>query len=173
MLRGWRPMGWGFWKRREPRRVEFRASGWVGPLGAFQARHHPRSGVATVSPRYCYGIATVLLRCISHVDAINMGATPGIYRSNTVAIPWRHRSDTGPGGGVEPGRHPGGRPILTRLELHPAGLLPLPEPSAHGAPAPEHESPRSQRPRMSTSFAPKGLHELALCLMACPVSRLA
>ena len=63
------------------------ASGWVGPLGAFQARHHPRSGVATVSPRYCYGIATVYPRCISHVDAINMGDTPGIYRGYTVHTP--------------------------------------------------------------------------------------
>ena len=28
---------------------------------------------------------------------INMGDTPEQYRSNTVAIPWRHPSDTGPG----------------------------------------------------------------------------
>src|ERR1035438_5633011 len=63
------------------------ASGWGGPLGAFQARHHPRSGVATVSPRYCYGIATVYPRCISHVDGINMGDTPGIYRGYTVCTP--------------------------------------------------------------------------------------
>ena len=63
------------------------ASGWVGPLGAFQARHRPRSGVATVSPRYCYGIATVYPRCISHVDGINMGAIPGQYRGDTVRTP--------------------------------------------------------------------------------------
>jgi hypothetical protein len=46
--------------------------------------------------------------------------------------------------------------------------LPLPEPSAHGALAAEHESPRSQQPRMSTSFAPKGLHELALIIRLVP-----
>ena len=87
-----------------------------------------------------------------------MGATPGRYRSNTVAIPWRQPSDTEPGvvSSLE------GIQGADRMELHPAGLWPLPEPSAHGALAPEHESPRSQQPRMSTSFAPKGLHELAL-----------
>jgi hypothetical protein len=53
------------------------------------ARPHPRPGVARVSPRYCYGIATVYPRCISHVDAINMGDTPGRYRGDTVAIPCR------------------------------------------------------------------------------------
>jgi hypothetical protein len=37
--------------------------------------------------RYCYGIGPVLLRCISHVDAINMGDTPVQYRRCTVAIP--------------------------------------------------------------------------------------
>src|SRR5664279_3933456 len=63
------------------------ASGWVGPLDALQSRHHPRPGVATVSPRYCYGIATALLRCISHVDAINMGDTPVRYRRDTVYTP--------------------------------------------------------------------------------------
>ena len=63
------------------------ASGWVGPLDALQARHHPRPGVARVSPRYCYGIATVSPRCCSHVDGINMGATPGRYRGDTVEIP--------------------------------------------------------------------------------------
>ena len=51
------------------------------------ARHHPRPGVAMVSPRYCYGIATVLLRYCSHVDAINMGATPVRYRGDTVPTP--------------------------------------------------------------------------------------
>jgi hypothetical protein len=63
------------------------ASGWIGPLDAFQARLHPRPGVARVSPRYYYGIATVYPRCISHVDAINMGDTPGIYRGYTVHTP--------------------------------------------------------------------------------------
>jgi hypothetical protein len=85
---------------------------------------------------------------------------PWQYRGNTVAIPWRHRA----GVGAEPGGQPEGRPSLTRLELHPAGLLPLPEPSAHGALAPEFESPLSQQPKMSTSLAPRGLHELALHL---------
>ena len=61
---------------------------------AFQAwGHTPPSQ----QPRCTHGISPVYPRCISHVDAINMGDTPGIYRSNTVAIPWRHRSDTGPG----------------------------------------------------------------------------
>jgi hypothetical protein len=61
---------------------------------AFQAwGHTPPSQ----QPRCTHGISPVYPRCISHVDGINMGDTPGIYRSNTVAIPWRHRSDTGPG----------------------------------------------------------------------------
>ena len=54
--------------------------------------------------RYCYGSATEALRYCSHVDAINMGAIPEQYRSNTGAIPvfpantqptgrWRRRCD--------------------------------------------------------------------------------
>ena len=122
----------------------------------------PPPSIPTSQQARCMdGISPVSPRCCSHVDAINMGATPGRYRSNTAAIPWRHHSDTGPGVVSSLGGHPRGRPILIRMELHPAGLLPLPEPSVRAL-APAHESPRSRQPRMSTSFAPKGLHELAL-----------
>ena len=52
------------------------------------------TGPASIPPsqqaRCMHGISPVSPRCISHVDGINMGDTPGIYRSNTVAIPWRH-----------------------------------------------------------------------------------
>src|ERR1039457_907768 len=40
-----------------------------------------------VSLRCLHGIATVLLGCCSHVDAINMGATPVRYRGDTVRTP--------------------------------------------------------------------------------------
>ena len=53
------------------------------------ARHHPRPGVARVSPRYCPGMAAVSPRRFSHVDAINMGETPGRYRGGTREIPGR------------------------------------------------------------------------------------
>jgi hypothetical protein len=89
-----------------------------------------------------------------------MASTWEIHRGDTAAIPEQYRGDTLATPGREwcraPGGHPGGRPILTRLELHPAGLLPLPEPSAHGALAPEHESPRSQQPRMKHLLCAKG-----------------
>ena len=85
--------------------MEFQALFEVGPLDALLALDTTPGPVslgclprmATVLLRYCYGISPVSPRCCSHVDAINMGDTPGIYRSNTVAIPWRHHSDTGPG----------------------------------------------------------------------------
>src|SRR5665647_3466950 len=62
------------------------ASGWVGPLDALQA-FDPTPG--PVSLGCLLGIATVLLRYCSHVDGINMGALPGRYRRDTVAIPCR------------------------------------------------------------------------------------
>ena len=62
------------------------ASGWVGPLDALQARHHPRPGVARVSPRYCYGIARIT-GVTPMLMRINMGATPVRYRRDTVQIP--------------------------------------------------------------------------------------
>src|SRR5664280_450915 len=41
------------------------------------------------SPQYCYGISPVSPRCYSHVDAINMGVTPGRYRGDTGPTPRR------------------------------------------------------------------------------------
>jgi hypothetical protein len=57
-------------------------AGVWGSIGLAQRRRHCR-----LPRRYCYGIATVALRCCSHVDAINMGATPDQHWTNTVAIP--------------------------------------------------------------------------------------
>ena len=117
----------------------------------------------TVYARYLPGVAPMLMR-----------STWGAHRSTTVVPPSHHRPTTveTPGRGWcrawRAARGPTQPDALGTL--HPAGLWPLPEPSAHGALAPELESPRSQQPRMSTSFAPKGLHELALCARKEPTS---
>ena len=63
--------------------------------------------------RYCYGIGPVLVRCISHVDGINMGDTPEQYRSNTVAIPKILQGGSAAGGA--PFLTPAGQYVLIRL----------------------------------------------------------
>ena len=56
------------------------------------ARHHPQPGVARMSPAYCYGIATVLLRCCYGVSPMLMPSTWEIHRGDTVEIPCLHRA---------------------------------------------------------------------------------
>jgi hypothetical protein len=67
---------------------------------AFLRIENPRAApsIPPSQPARCmHGISPVSPRCFSHVDGINMGETPGRYRGDTAAIPWRHPSDTGPG----------------------------------------------------------------------------
>ena len=72
---------WGRW------RVPFSEFRIPGPPPAYpQASLH---GISPVSPRYLPGISPVSPRCCSHVDAINMGATPGRYRGDTGHTPCR------------------------------------------------------------------------------------
>jgi hypothetical protein len=52
-----------------------------------------------------------------------MGATPGRYRSNTIAIPWRHHSDTGPGVGSSAGRASRGPTHPDALETPPCTAI--------------------------------------------------
>jgi hypothetical protein len=138
---------------------------------AFLRMENPRTAPSippSQQARCRHGISPVYHRCISHVDGINMGDTPVIYRSNTVVIPWRHPGDTGPGVVSSASSASRGPPQPDALGTPPGGALADSRTLSPWALAPEHESPRSQQPRMSTSFAPKGLHELALDLGALP-----
>lgn len=140
-------------ENREARPIYLRGGRWRVPFSELSIPGSPPAypqasihGVGTVSHRYLTGVAPML-----------MPSTWEQHPSNTVAILGKHPSDTGPGvvsslEGIQRATHP------DALGTPPCGALA----SAHGALAPEHESPRSQQPRMSTSFATKGLHELAL-----------
>jgi hypothetical protein len=67
---------------------------------AFLRIENPRAAPSippSQQARCMHGISPVSLRYLPGVAPMLMASTWEHYRSNTVAIPWRHPSDTGPG----------------------------------------------------------------------------